>query len=47
MSPTVVSLIVWAPFLFFALLFGIIFCLFGYKRGAARSGISIGSTIIA
>ena len=47
MSPTVVSLIVWAPFLFFALLFGIIFCLFGYKRGAARAGISIGSTIIA
>lgn len=47
MSSTTVSLIVWSPFLFFALLFGIIFCLFGYKRGAARAGISIGSTIIA
>lgn len=47
MSPSIISLIVWLPFLFFAILFGVIFCLFGYKRGAARAGISIGSTIIA
>ncbi len=47
MSPTVISLIVWSPFLILALIFGLTFSFKGYKRGAARAGISIGSTIIA
>ncbi len=46
MSPAIITLIAWSPFLLLALIFGTVFCLKGYKRGAARAGISIGVTII-
>lgn len=46
MSPAIITLIAWAPFLLLALIFGITFSIKGYKRGAARAGISIGVTAI-
>ena len=46
MSPALISLIAWSPFLILALIFGITFSIKGYKRGAARAGISIGVTVI-
>ncbi len=47
MSPAVLTLISWAPFLILILIFGIVFSLKGYKRGAARAGISIGVTVLS
>lgn len=47
MSPAVITLIAWAPFLVLALIFGIVFCLLGYKRGSARAAISVAVTAIA
>ena len=47
MSPALITLAAWSPFLLLALIFCPIFCVKGYKRGAARAGISIGVTIIA
>ena len=47
MSPAIITLISWAPFLLLALIFGIVFTLVGYKRGSARAGISIGVTALS
>ncbi len=47
MSPTVITLIAWAPFLLLAVIFGVTFSLLGYKRGAARAGISVGFTVVS
>lgn len=44
---SIASLLAWIPFLFVALICGIIFCILGYKRGSARAGISIGVTAIS
>ncbi len=46
MSPVVVTLIAWAPFAILALIFCLTFSFKGYKRGAARAGISIGVTAL-
>lgn len=47
MSPAIITLIAWSPFLVLALIFGLAFSFKGYKRGAARAGISIGVTVIS
>ncbi len=46
MSPLVITLIAWSPFLILALIFGLAFSFKGYKRGSALAGISIGVTIV-
>ena len=47
MSPSIITLIAWAPFLFLAIMFSLIFSFKGFKRGAAMAGISIGVTVIS
>ena len=47
MSPVIISLIAWAPFILLFLIFGIVYPIFGYKRGAARAGISVAVTAIS
>ncbi len=47
MTPAIITLIAWFPFLLLALIFGIVFSLKGYKRGSALAGISIGITVIS
>lgn len=47
MTPSMISLLCWAPFLLVILLCGIRFVILGYKRGAARAGISLGVTALS
>lgn len=47
MSPAIITLIAWAPFLLLALIFGIVFTRLGFERGSARAGISIGVTALS
>ncbi len=47
MSPAIITLIAWSPFLLLALIFGLTFSFKGYKRGSALAGISIGITVIS
>lgn len=47
MTPSMISLLCWAPFLLVLLLCGIRFAILGYKRGAARAGISLGVTALS
>ncbi len=47
MTPLVITLIAWSPFLILALIFGLAFSFKGYKRGSALAGISIGITVIS
>ncbi len=47
MSPALITLIAWSPFLLLALIFGIVFAVKGFKRGSALAGISIGITVVS
>ncbi len=47
MTPAIITLIAWSPFLILALIFGLAFSFKGYKRGSALAGISIGITVIS
>ena len=47
MSATLLSLLVWLPFLILAVTFGIIFAFLGYQRGSAKAGISLAVTLIS
>ncbi len=47
MSATLLSLLVWLPFLLLAVTFGIVFAFLGYQRGSAKAGISLAVTLIS
>ena len=47
MTPSLLNLILWAPFLLVLLISGLIFCISGYKKGLWRSLISLGVTIVS
>ena len=47
MTPTVISLLVWAPFLLIAVICGVSFALLGYKRGTPRALISLAATLLS
>ena len=47
MTPSIITLIAWSPFLLLALIFGICFTLRGAKKGAARAGIAFGATVLS
>ncbi len=47
MTPSMITLIAWAPFLLLALIFGICFTVRGAKKGAARAGIAFGATALS
>lgn len=47
MTPALLSVLVWIPFLLIAITSGIVFCLLGFKRGAAKAGISLGVTVLS
>ena len=42
-----ITLISWAPFLFFAVICGIIFMILGFKRGSVRAAVSVVMTIVS
>lgn len=44
---TVLSSLLWAPYLLFLLIYGLIYCISGYKKGLYRSLISVGATVVA
>lgn len=47
MTPALLNLILWAPFLLVLLVSGLIFCISGYKKGLWRALISFGVTIVS
>ena len=47
MTPALLNLILWAPFLLVLLISGLIFCISGYKKGLWRALISFGVTIVS
>lgn len=47
MSPAILNLILWVPFLLTVLVSGIFFCISGYKKGVWRALISFGATLLA
>lgn len=47
MSPAIISIILWIPFILVVLISGFIFCTSGFKRGIWRALISIGVTIVS
>ena len=42
-----ITLISWAPFLLFSVIYGIIFMVLGFKRGSIRSAVSIVMTVVS
>lgn len=46
MTPELLSLLVWTPFLFLAAVFGTVFCVLGFKRGSIKAAISLGVTAL-
>lgn len=47
MSPTIINIILWIPFILVVLIAGIIFCITGYRKGLWRSLISLGVTVVS
>ena len=48
MNPTtIISLVLWIPFVITVIIAGLIFCINGYKKGTIRSLFSLGATIVA
>ncbi len=47
MTPELISLLAWAPFALFALIFGIAFTILGFRRGSIKAGISVAVTVIS
>lgn len=47
MTPALLNLILWAPFLLVFLFAGLIFCISGYKKGLWRALISLGVTVVS
>ena len=47
MTTELLSLILWIPFGFPVLIYGLIFCIRGYKKGLYRALISLGTTLVA
>ncbi len=47
MTPELLSLLVWLPFLCLAAIFGTVFAILGFKRGSAKAGISVGVTALS
>ena len=47
MSPAIVSLVLWIPFLLTVIISGILFCRSGYRKGVWRALIAFGATLIA
>ncbi|MBE6637592.1 MAG: CvpA family protein [Ruminococcaceae bacterium] len=47
MTSSVISLLVWAPFLLIAAICGVSFALLGYKRGTPRALISLAATLLS
>lgn len=47
MTPSMITLIAWAPFLLLALIFGICFTVRGAKKGAARAAIALAATALS
>ena len=47
MTPELLSLLLWLPFLSIALIAGIIFCIIGYKQSLWRALISLGATALS
>lgn len=46
-SPSVISIILWAPFVVVFLISALIFCIAGYKKGLWRALISLGITVVS
>lgn len=47
LSPAVISIILWAPFLVVFLVAAIVFCISGFRKGLWRALISLGITIVS
>ena len=47
MNPTIITLVLWIPFVIAVIVVGLIFCINGYKKGTIRSLFSLGATIVA
>lgn len=47
MTPELINLLIWVPFLAVVLIAGLIFCWTGYKKGLWRSLISLGVTLVS
>ena len=47
MNPTIITLVLWIPFVIAVIVAGVIFCINGYKKGTIRSLFSLGATIVA
>ena len=47
MSPSLLNLLLWVPFLAVFFISGLIFCISGYKKGLWRALISLGVTVLS
>jgi len=47
MTPELLSLLVWLPFLVLAVTFGIVFGILGFKRGSIKAAISVAVTVLS
>ena len=47
MSPSIISVILWVPFILIFVIAALIFCISGYKKGLWRALISLGITILS